>query len=74
MVGCHGNRPKSKEGGWGWMVVTGGFCIFCVFGAVVRLFGVYYIAFLERYDATATTTAWAIAVTSICWTGSGLYG
>ncbi len=56
------------------MVVTGGFCIFCVFGAVVRLFGVYYIAFLERYDATATTTAWAIAVTSICWTGSGLYG
>ena len=55
--------PRSApDGGWGWMCILGASLMFVIFGATIRAFGVIYLALLERYNQSATATAWVGAI------------
>lgn len=54
--------------GWAWMCVLGAFLMnMLVVGAAQKSFGVLFVEFMERFDASAGAAAW-IAALSQCLT------
>ena len=49
------------DGGWGWMVVIGGFIGHVCLIGLSRSSGVVYIAMQERFGSTASQTAAVIS-------------
>ena len=52
----------APDGGWGWMCVLGSAIVRMMSAALVRAFGVIYLALLAQYHQSATTTAWVGAI------------
>ncbi|XP_052214875.1 monocarboxylate transporter 4-like isoform X2 [Dreissena polymorpha] len=51
-------RRKAPDGGWGWFIVLGCLLLRTVVGGIQRSSGLFYVKFLERFDGTASQTAW----------------
>ena len=56
-----------QDGGWGWLVVVGAGVAQLAFGMAGRTMGVYYMLFLDHYNASATATAIATAIPMLLW-------
>ncbi len=50
------------DGGWGWFVVAGSAFGRLLGVGVVRSFGVFYLELLDKFQQSATATAWVIAL------------
>ena len=55
-------KAEPSEGGWGWMVFLAMAICHAVYGIIVRAFGVTYIELLDRFNGSATATAWVGAL------------
>ena len=64
-------KPKAPDGGWGWMIVFAMAICHAVYGIVVRSFGVTFIELLNRFEGSATATAWVGALNLLM---TGLFG
>ena len=64
-------KPNAPDGGWGWMIVLAMAICHAVYGIVVRSFGVTYIELLNRFEESATATAWVGALNLLM---TGLFG
>lgn len=63
--------PTPPDGGWGWMVVFGSFIIHVIADGVAYSFGIFYIEFLEYFQAGRGPTGWiGSLMVGITW-GSG---
>lgn len=56
-------KTKALDGGWGWMVVVGCSIVFMSFGGPERAYGVLYVYLLDKFNDSATVTAWAGGLT-----------
>ena len=64
--------PTPPDGGWGWMVVFGSFIIHVIADGVAYSFGIFYIEFLEYFQAGRGPTGWiGSLMVGITW-GSGI--
>ena len=63
--------PEAPDGGWGWMVVFAMAICHAVYGIAVRSFGVIFIELLNRFEGSATATAWVGALNLLM---TGLFG
>ena len=59
------------DGGWGWAVVLAVSVVHLLEAGAVRAVGVFYVEFLERFEGSATSTAWVCAIASLLWSGLG---
>ena len=47
-----------KDGGWGWCVVGCSFLVHLVVGGLAYSCGLYYLMFLDQFQANQFQTAW----------------
>ncbi|XP_078588070.1 monocarboxylate transporter 2-like [Branchiostoma floridae x Branchiostoma japonicum] len=50
------------DGGWGWMVVVGGFIVNGCAAGTFRSLGVLFLAFRQQFDASSAETAWVTSI------------
>ncbi len=50
------------DGGWGWFVVAGSALAHFLVVGLGRSFGLFYLELLDRFQQSATATAWVIAL------------
>ena len=55
-------NPNAPDGGWGWLVILGTSIATMMQGVMVQGFGVLFLEFIRRYDATAMATSWVGAI------------
>ncbi|KAI8499205.1 hypothetical protein Bbelb_229690 [Branchiostoma belcheri] len=56
------SRPQPPDGGWGWMVVLGGFIVGgCTIGTY-RSLGVFFLTFSQQFHASSAETAWITSI------------
>ena len=53
------------DGGWGWMVVVGAGINSMLQGVMIHTFGLLYIQFRARYQASAVDAVWACALNQL---------
>ncbi|XP_052768014.1 monocarboxylate transporter 12-like [Mya arenaria] len=58
------DEDKVQDGGWGWMIVFGAFMVHVIMGGFDRSSGVFYLQFKEKFNRSATETAWALSLFS----------
>ncbi len=49
--------PMPVDGGWGWMIVLGGFANLFVILGIAKSLGIVFVSLLEFYDSSAAGTA-----------------
>ncbi|XP_078669476.1 monocarboxylate transporter 2-like isoform X1 [Branchiostoma floridae x Branchiostoma belcheri] len=54
--------PEAPDGGWGWMVVVGGFIVNGCAAGTFRSLGVLFLAFRQQFDASSAETAWVTSI------------
>ncbi|XP_078586111.1 monocarboxylate transporter 2-like [Branchiostoma floridae x Branchiostoma japonicum] len=54
--------PQPPDGGWGWMVVVGGFIVSGCTAGIVRSLGVFFLTFSQQFDASSAETAWITSI------------
>ncbi|XP_019631952.1 PREDICTED: monocarboxylate transporter 13-like isoform X3 [Branchiostoma belcheri] len=54
--------PDAPDGGWGWMVVVGGFIVNGCAAGTFRSLGVLFLAFRQQFDASSAETAWVTSI------------
>ncbi|GFS05915.1 monocarboxylate transporter [Elysia marginata] len=59
------------EGGYGWVIVLGSFIVHVLMGGLGRSDGLFFLMFRNRFDESATLTAWPLAVVSVLRLGMG---
>ncbi|XP_063425903.1 monocarboxylate transporter 12-B-like [Mytilus trossulus] len=50
-------QDKDIYGGWAWKVLAGATLTFCVFGATMKGFGVFFNGFIDRFNASSVVTS-----------------
>ncbi|VDI54652.1 Hypothetical predicted protein [Mytilus galloprovincialis] len=50
-------QDRDIDGGWAWKVLAGATLTFCVFGATMKGFGVFFNGFIERFNASSVVTS-----------------
>uniref|UniRef100_A0A8C5RS54 Monocarboxylate transporter 13 n=1 Tax=Laticauda laticaudata TaxID=8630 RepID=A0A8C5RS54_LATLA len=50
------------DGGWGWMVVLGGFVQSALVFGVVRSFGVFFVAFVAHFGESSVAVSWVVSL------------
>ncbi|XP_052766607.1 monocarboxylate transporter 4-like [Mya arenaria] len=58
------SEDKVPDGGWGWMIVFGAFLVHALMGGFERSNGVFYLQFKEKFNRSATETAWLLSIFS----------
>jgi len=49
---------KETDGGWGWVIVCGVFCITALVGGIVFSFSLLYLEFVDMFDASRAVAGW----------------
>jgi len=49
---------KESDGGWGWVIVLGGFAITMLLGGCTVSFSLLYLEFVDLFDATRAVVGW----------------
>ncbi|GAB1602507.1 monocarboxylate transporter 12-like [Argonauta hians] len=57
-------EPKAPDGGWGWLVVLGSAITHAIIGGLERSSGILYLELIDKFNKSATETAWVISLTS----------
>ncbi|XP_078586112.1 monocarboxylate transporter 13-like [Branchiostoma floridae x Branchiostoma japonicum] len=55
-------QTQPPDGGWGWMVVVGGFIVTGCVGGIFRSLGVFFLTFSQQFDASSAETAWITSI------------
>ena len=51
-------RTVTPDKGWAWVIMAGAFfCNMCV-GGILYTFGIFYVEFVDYFQASRATTAW----------------
>ncbi|XP_034262355.2 monocarboxylate transporter 13-like, partial [Pantherophis guttatus] len=50
------------DGGWGWMVVLGGFVQSALVFGVIRSFGVFFVEFVAHFGESAGSVSWVVSL------------
>lgn len=66
-------RYEPPDGGWGWVVAAGCFCITTLTSMIGPCFGVLFSRFLLSLNTSSTTTAWIFNIFLSLWNGTGLF-
>ncbi|KAL4219592.1 hypothetical protein ACF0H5_022165 [Mactra antiquata] len=56
--------PKAPDGGYGWFIVLGSCLVHAIMGGFERSNGVIYLQLLDKFDNSATATAWVLSIFS----------
>ncbi|CAH1257350.1 SLC16A12 [Branchiostoma lanceolatum] len=56
------NLHDPPDGGWGWMVVVGGFIVNGCAAGTFRSLGVLFLAFRQQFGASSAETAWVTSI------------
>ncbi|XP_066272169.1 monocarboxylate transporter 13-like [Branchiostoma lanceolatum] len=54
--------PQPPDGGWGWMVVVGGFIVSGCTAGIFRSLGVFFLPFSRQFQASSSETAWVTSI------------
>jgi len=64
-------RVVPPDGGWGWMVVFSSFLIHIIADGIVYSFGIFFVEFVDYFDASHSETAWIASILVGLTLGSG---
>ncbi|XP_078587232.1 monocarboxylate transporter 13-like [Branchiostoma floridae x Branchiostoma japonicum] len=56
------SSPLPPDGGWGWMVVVGGFIVSGCTAGIFRSLGVFFLTFSRQFHASSAETAWITSI------------
>ncbi|XP_062599468.1 monocarboxylate transporter 2-like [Saccostrea cucullata] len=63
MPAAESKRPV--DGGWAWIVLAASTVHFFIFVGFVKSFGIFFVAFLKKYDATSSDISLVISIQTI---------
>jgi len=52
------HHTKDSDGGWGWVIVLGGFFITLLVGGVTVSFSLLYLEFVDMFSASRSVIGW----------------
>ncbi|XP_078586113.1 monocarboxylate transporter 13-like [Branchiostoma floridae x Branchiostoma japonicum] len=55
-------QTQPPDGGWGWMVVVGGFIVTGCTAGIFRSLGVFFLTFSQQFDGSSAETAWITSI------------
>ncbi|KAL8177069.1 UNVERIFIED_CONTAM: hypothetical protein K2H54_041568 [Gekko kuhli] len=58
----HRVHTAAPDGGWGWMVVLAGFVQSALVFGVIRSFGVFFVEFVQYFQAPSSTVSWVVSL------------